>query len=399
MYENVTYDTILRRMLDRVPDRLDKREGSLIWDTHSPTAIELQILYLELDTILQEAYGDTASREFLILRCRERGISPYPATHAVLKGVFSPESVNVAGKRFNIGAINYTVLEKLPEGGYQVQCETEGTIGNQYLGQMVPIEYIDGLQSAELTEILVPGEDEEDTEALRQRYFASFDEKAFGGNARDYIEKTNAIAGVGSTKVERVWNGGISPAAMIPGDAVKDWYEEVISSLSGEVSAWLSAVYTAATEKKLTTGGTVLVTILDSAFDAPSDILIGTVQTTLDPEENAGEGDGLAPIGHVVKVQGASEVEVAVKATVTFAAGYSWSNLQTAIDEAISGYLLELRKSWGESEYLIVRISQIETRILGIPGVVDIEGTQLNSQENNLSLGKYEVPVYGGASA
>lgn len=64
MFENITYEKILERMLARVSDRFDKREGSVIWDTHSPTAIEFQILYLELDAILREAYGDTASREF-----------------------------------------------------------------------------------------------------------------------------------------------------------------------------------------------------------------------------------------------------------------------------------------------------------------------------------------------
>ena len=70
MYEGITYDVILERMLNRVSDKFDKREGSVIFDTHSPTAIELQILYLELDAILRETYGETASREFLIKRCR-----------------------------------------------------------------------------------------------------------------------------------------------------------------------------------------------------------------------------------------------------------------------------------------------------------------------------------------
>ena len=56
MYEDTTYEAILQRMLARVPDRFDKREGSVIWDTHSPTAIELQILYIELDSVLREAY-------------------------------------------------------------------------------------------------------------------------------------------------------------------------------------------------------------------------------------------------------------------------------------------------------------------------------------------------------
>lgn len=147
MYEDTTYETIRDRMLARVSDKFDKREGSVIWDTHSPTAIELQILYIELDTILREAYGDTASREFLILRCKERGISPYPATHAVLKGEFTPPGLPVTGKRFNIGDMNYTAVQEIAPGQYQVICEQIGSIGNQYLGAMVPMEYIRGLQT------------------------------------------------------------------------------------------------------------------------------------------------------------------------------------------------------------------------------------------------------------
>ena len=201
MFENLTYEDLLNRMLDRVSNKLDKREGSVIWDTHSPTAIELKNLYIALDYIIQEAYGDTATRDFLILRCKERGIVPYPATHAVLKGEFVPSTIDVTGKRFNIGQINYVVTEKLQDGVYKVQCETEGEEGNRYLGAMIPIEYINGLETADLTEVLVPGEDEEDTEELRKRYFASFEESAFGGNVKDYLEKTNAIPGVGCTKV------------------------------------------------------------------------------------------------------------------------------------------------------------------------------------------------------
>lgn len=400
MYD-VTYNEILERMLSRVNDKFDKREGSVIFDTHSPTAIELQLLYIELNTLISEAYGDTASREFLILRCKERGITPDPATNAILRGVFTPSNIDVIGKRFNIGTMNYVVLREATDsgGGYEVQCETPGIIGNQYLGQMIPIEYIDGLETATLTEILIPGEDEEDTEVLRDRYFASFEEKAFGGNRKDYITKTNAIPGVGSTKVTRVWNGDISPASMIPNEAVRGWYETSLSSLPSDVQSWITAVYTAAKDLKLTTGGTVLITILNSNFDVANETLLNLVKETLDPDEYTGEGYGLAPIGHVVNVKSADDVGITVKTTITFDVGYSWSNLQASIDEVIENYLLELRKTWADEDHLIVRISQIETRLLGIKGIVDINSTKINGAADNLILGKYEVPVYKGASA
>lgn len=396
---NVTYNEILERMLSRVSDKFDKREGSVIFDTHSPTALELEILYVELNTLIAEAYGDTASREFLIKRCKERGITPYEATYAVLKGEFTPPNIDVTGKRFNIGSINFIVTEKITDGEYQVQCETPGIVGNQQMGTMIPIDYIEGLETAELTEILIPGEDEEETEDLRTRYFDSFNERAFGGNVHDYLEKTNAIPGVGITKVTRVWNGDIRPADMIPNEIVDEWYRGIINTLNPTVKAWLEIVYSVAAAKKLTVGGTVLLTILNSEYGIPTDELIQTVQTTIDPEQNAGEGYGIAPIGHIVTVKKADTVIIDIKTNITFDVGYGWNNLQSSIDEAIQTYLLELRKSWTDNPYLVVRVSQIETRILSIPGIVDIWNTQINGKSDNLTLGKYEVPVYGSTSA
>lgn len=398
MYD-VTYDEILKRMLSRVSDKFDKREGSMIFDTHSPTALELQLLYVELNRLIAEAYGDSASREYLIRRCKERGIAPYEATHAILKGEFTPTNIDVTGRRFNIGSMNFIVTEKIADGEYQVQCETPGIVGNQRTGTMIPIDYIEGLETAELTEVLIPGEDEEETEDLRTRYFDSFNEKAFGGNIRDYLEKTNAIPGVGSTKVTRALNNDLRPAEMIPSTVVQTWYNTIKTTLSGEPATWLETVFNAAVNKKLTTGGTVLLTILNSDFGIASDTLIQTVQQTIDPDENAGEGYGVAPIGHIVKVESAKTKTVTVKTNLTFDIGYSWSNLQNSINDIISNYLLELRKSWADSPYLVVRISQMETRLLGIKGIVDIGNTQINGASDNLTLGKFEVPVFGGASA
>ena len=65
-YEDITYDVILQRMLDRVPDNMDKREGSIIYDALAPAAVELQLMYIELDTILTETFADTAQRDYLV---------------------------------------------------------------------------------------------------------------------------------------------------------------------------------------------------------------------------------------------------------------------------------------------------------------------------------------------
>lgn len=402
MYESVTYEEIRDRMLARVSDSLDKREGSVIFDTHSPTAIELKTLYIELDQMINDSYGDTASRDFLILLCKDRGIEPEAATNAVLQGTFTPASIGadaLIGKRFNLDNLNYVVLSAIDEsaGTYQVQCETAGVTGNQHLGSIIPMEYIDGLETAELTAVLIPGEDEEDTEVLRQRYFDSFGEFAFGGNRADYLEKVKSIAGVGGVKVERVWNGDIRPADLIPSAAVTDWYES-LTSLPQEVATWLTAIYTAALEKKLTVGGTVLITIIDSDdYGEASSALITSVQSTLDPEGNAGEGYGLSPIGHVVTVRSAAPVTLQIRVTgLAFNTGYDWNTLRQAINDTVSEYLLNLRKEWEDNDYTVVRVSQIESRILAVEGVVDIDTVLINGSDANVTLTKYQIPWFGG---
>lgn len=352
MYENVTYEVILQRMLDRVSDQMDKRESSPIYNALAPAAVELQLMYIEFDIILKETFGDTASREYLIRRAAERGITPYPATYALLKGEFTPSTINISiGSRFSLNDLNYYVKSKISDGVYQVECEEAGVKGNQYFGDMIPIEYIDGLETAQLTELLIPGEDEEDTEDLRVRYFSSFETKPYGGNKKDYIEKTNAIAGVGSTKVTPLWNGG----------------------------------------------GTVKLTILNSEFSKASSILIDTVQETIDPTKD-GSGLGVAPIGHIVEVDTVEEITVNVSTTITFDDGYSFVSLQTQIQSVIEEYLLELRKDWANQGSLIVRTAQIDTRILGIQGVLDIADTRINGSTSNLILSAYQIPVLGGVT-
>lgn len=353
MYEEITYEDIMERMLDRIPDDYDKREGSIIFDALAPAAVELAQMYIEFDAILNEAFADTASREYLIRRAAERGITPEEATCAVMKGEFTPTTLTAAdliGQRFNIDDLNYVVTAAISEalGTYQLQCETPGTEGHQHLGTILPIDYIAGLETAELTEVLIPGEDEEDTEVLRSRYFASFEAKAYGGNVEDYLEKTNSLNGVGSTKVTPVWNGG----------------------------------------------GTVKLTILNSEFDPASQTLIDYVQNAIDPTQD-GTGIGIAPIGHIVTVNTASAVTVDISTSITFDEGYSWSTLQTAITEAVEEYFLSLRTGWANESHTVVRISQIETKIMNITGVVDITGTTLNGSSDNLTLGTYEIPDLG----
>lgn len=345
--EEQQFESILTRMLSRVPEGLDKREGSVIYYALAPAAAELTQAYIELETLYNETFADTASREALLKRCKERGILPEPATQAVAKGKFNKD-VSL-GSKYTCGNFLFVAMEKLSDGYFKMLADEVGAEPNGALGHLIPIVYTEGLTSAEIVEILVPGEDEESTESLRGRYFESFTVQAFGGNKSDYKTKTNTLMGVGGTKTDR------TPAG----------------------------------------AGTVGITIISSEYGVPSSALISAVQTALDPVSNSGEGIGIAPIGHRVSVFGVRERVIAISFKLTYAPGWNWEALQPNVLNMIDAYFLELRKAWQNENNLIVRRSQIESRLLDMPGVVDVTEVTLNGGTINIMLEADEIPKRG----
>ena len=399
MYEAQTYESILARMLQKalsINSNLDTREGSLVWYGDAPAAVELQNLYIALDTVLNETFADTATRPYLILRAAERGLSPQPASPAVLQLSITPTTLFLPlNTRFSIGELNYYVSADRGSGNYELTCETAGEAGNNYTGTVIPIEYVDGLETCKITSVLVPGEDEEDTELFRQRYLNSLNAQAFGGNQIDYIEKVNAIPGVGGVKVYRAWNGDLKPANMIPPKEAEAWIEG-LSGVPEPVKLWLDTVYAAAKNNMFTVGGTVKLVVINSTFTVPSPTLVEQVQTAVDPLQNAGEGVGIAPIGHVVRVEGVQEETVDLGFALYYQRGWSWEDVSGYVTEAINGYFLELAQSWADQdEALVVRISQIESRLLGITGILDIANTTINEKAANHTLALDHIPVLG----
>ncbi|MNO48632.1 Baseplate J-like protein [compost metagenome] len=356
MYDHQTYEAILSRMLGRVSDQVDKRQGSIIYDALAPAAMELAQMYAELDINNNLSFADTATGSFLERRTAEFGISREQATFARRKGLFYGTGnvlVDIPpGSRFSIGNIDYTAISRISTGMWVLECSTPGVTGNQEYGNLLPIDYVPGLVRAELADVLVPGEDAETDEALRQRFLEAVNEQPFGGNISDYKGKMNAIDGVGGVKIFPAWNGG----------------------------------------------GTVKAVVIASDFETPSSTLVAEVQNIIDPTAGSGQGIGFAPIGHVVTVEGTSNFTVNVSASLTLATDTTLGQVQQDIEEVIDSYLLQLRQAWAGESVLNVRISQIESRILTVRGVVDVSNTQLNGISANIILSEVQIPKLGAVT-
>lgn len=345
MYESETQEKILNRMLARVPSKFDKREGAIIYDSTAPASVEFQNAYISLDIAINESFADTASRPNLIRRCRERGITPKPASYAVGKGSFTPATLEIPlGTRFSLSDYNYKVIKKVEDGIYHLECETIGAEPNGTTGQLIPIDYVEGLQTAELLEIVILGEDEQETESLRVKYFESTQAESFGGNISDYKNKILSIQGVGGVKIYSgaKWNGG----------------------------------------------GTVKAVIIDSEKGVPTFELVDKVQTEIDPEINSGEGVGIAPIGHFVTVVGAYNTVINIEAKLTYEEGQTWSALKDKIEAAVDEYFKSLNANWPNTDKITVILARLESYILQVEGVVDIQNTTLNGKAENLTVDK-----------
>lgn len=359
MFEDQTYEKILERNLDRIPNEFDKREGSVIFDAIAPMALEVSILYSYLDFLFKNAFGDTANRYWLIQRAKERGIEPHPATPSIVIGKFNVELP--IGEKFSHEDLYFDVIKFAGEKEglfyYEMQCSTPGIVGNIRKGRLTPNRAIRDLKVAEIDNLAVPGENEEDTETFRDRYFETINSNAYGGNIDDYRIKVKAIEGVGSVKIIPVWNGG----------------------------------------------GTVKVIITDPENKGATKELVERVQEALDPVPFNQKGVGIAPIGHLVTVVSANEKVININAEIMKETGSDIEEIKKDIKRDIEDYFKLERERWSrkskeKDEIYIendIRLAKIMSIVLNTKGVVDYKNIKFDSNEKIMVLAEEEIPVLG----
>lgn len=376
--QKYTYDYILTEALSKVPDNVDKREGSIIRDALSPCCYEAAKHILYLADIIEQTYIETANGLWLDGRVIEGGITRDPATYAKKLGVFKtqldePCQISIGQSFSTVGdtILNYTAVQvytnedgDVVPGSYIMQCNTVGSVGNSYIGRIVPNDYIEKLASAEITTLLYPGEEEESDDSLRERFLANLMKTAFGGNIAQYRQWAKEIPGIGGVQVYPVWAGG----------------------------------------------GTVKLSIIDTDYNSCSSEFCQTILEKFDPENSGGEtglGLGIAPIGHKVKVSTPLPRTINVSGKITLLPGYKLKTLMPDIKATLENYLLSLREAWensdDENNYSVtVYLGRINFAILNVKGVSSAYELKLNETDTDIKLTEtsslQEIPVLGTVS-
>ncbi len=372
-FSRYTREAIQKEMLDQVDPSIDTREGSMIQTAIGPAAWYLEGIYMILKQIQDNAYPATAVGDSLDKIVQTRGLTRKQATAAVRKGTFNTavpsgaEFKTINGADSQIFVVGEKISGSKTEYVYKMKCSDAGISGNSYVGNLLPITAVDGLTSAVLGDIITAGTEEETDDALRSRFYETFNVAAFGGNLSSYRNEILAIEGVGTVQVYPAWKGG----------------------------------------------GTVLCSILGDDLRPALPATVQKVQSIICPPEESGstpspDGYGIAPIGAAVTITTGTALTLNITCDIDFVETMlnGVETYQEQIKEKIQEYLDTLCKSWGDplkshqiTYPVTVYVSRIIYAILTIPDVVNVSNVKINGASGDLKLTEsaelQQVPVLG----
>lgn len=378
--EVYTKDYLLNLALAMVPNDLDKRQGAIIYDTLAIVCAKMADTFMEVKQIVDESYILSAQKdENIDYRVAERGIEREQATKAERLGTFTyPNGTPAAvpnGALFSTieenkeNIINYKVKSEyvvegvIVPGNYILECETAGTIGNTYYGEILPLTDMDTLGTATISTVLTPARDREENDSLKQRYLDTFNIEAFGGNLADYKQYMRQFPGVGQSQI-------------YPREEIED---------------------------------TIVISCVDPSNQPISLEYQNTVRQTLDPENyynngnnTSGMGLGVVPIGHKITITAPKESVIDVDLTIIKGNTAYIETVKNNIVANLTAYFKQLQDNWadGEGQYeTVIYYNQIVTAANGAEGVTNVDACTINNGTENIILSQNKteqfIPILG----
>lgn len=135
-----TFEEIMEDMLNRLPDKYDKRQGSMLYNLLAPCAQELAIQYTVLEEYTNTQFLDTAYGDFLTRLAKQFGVERLPATASIREATFA-EHIPL-GTRFSVtdSEYNFRVLESKGNNNYLLVSEQLGKGANVVEGSLINID-------------------------------------------------------------------------------------------------------------------------------------------------------------------------------------------------------------------------------------------------------------------
>lgn len=341
LFENVTPETILERILSRMDTDLQTREGSYAYDQAAPIAFEIWRVLMTLDELIEAFYVNENSGPYLDAHADLFAMARRAGTRAAGKiQLYGRDGVEIpAGTAFYAGELEFqltqdAVIRKGSAAGY-LQAGAVGQKYNVPAGSVNQIlRNISGLERFECGET-EGGTDPEADEPLYKRLDEKRKRPPTSGNAAHYREWALSVDGVGAVRVTPLWKGP----------------------------------------------GTVLVLIAGYDRHPVDHVVVDSCKMYIESQR---------PVGADVTVASAKAVTVGVSAQVVLHTGASLAAVEAAFVSKLDAYLAGLA-----FEEFTVHANRVGALLLDVDGVVDYSGLTINGEAGNLELDSDEVPVTG----
>lgn len=359
-----SFEQILDRTLsNELLSDVDKREGSIVYDTLAPVCMELADAYAKMDILESQLSLLTATGSNLDNRAYEQGMAREQETQAERIGTFKKYQIDEQtgeyvkdendnkilidmdipeGSRFvspENDSIIYEFIGKDDKDENILRCETYGTVGNEYTGTILPLTAIPDLVEAKITGTHIPAQNTESDDELRTRVINKLNSLSFGGNIDAYIEKVSGIDGVGTCKVFPAWQYN----------------------------------------------GSVLLSVVDSSYEPITQSFANRIKEEIDPEESSGQGVGFAPIGHYVTVTTPIKSNVKVQFHLDLETDVTIGNVQEECKQKIEEYFNSVRHEFYQDKTLGIYRARIIDKILEIPEVLNVTDVLLNDVDADIT--------------
>lgn len=350
-------DVIHARMLEALPDDIDKTEGGFAHDFTRPAALEKAEMMVSINDAIQVFFPAWSYGGYLDMIAGEVGLTRRSAqaaeTTLTIKGTTgtivpagflfaTPKSNDVASIEFAV--VESVTLDADGEASALVRCTETGMIGNVPANSITLMSSpMNGISSATNPSAASGGTEAESDDSLRARIEErdKSSDGSFIGNDADYRRWAQEVDGVGSVVV--------------------------IPESEGKGS------------------GTVKLIVMDSnGAPANSTVRQAVYDHIISPDDRQ---QRLAPIGAILIVSTAEPISVAISADVMIEDDTTIEEVTAAYKAALLAYFEEAK---AES---CIRWTRIGSVLSETPGVIDYSNLLLNGAEDNIAITVDDYPT------
>lgn len=366
MFEDYTAEALLEDVLQKAPDGIDTRKGSIFYDAVSGIIEQIAKMYTDLDQVFNYVFISTTSGEYLDQKASEYGITRNLATAAKYYLVYEGTTPDVGARFFhNDTGLYFTVEELETDDGtvLLLVAEETGTDSNSIVeGDLaVPVNTINGLTSSTFGAVYEYGTDDETDDSLRARMQEKIAGPAENGNKQHYKTWCESVTGVGVARIFPLWTGPNTVKGVLIDTEGKPCTDAIVAEVQDYIDPADKGMTVTIDEKTYTVGD--------------------------------GLGNGVANIGAHFTAVSANALAISVTFNAELASGYTASSVVSEATEAIEQYIQDLVLNAADDETIIVRISAIGALLSDLDSLVDYSDLKLNGGTDNITPDDDDVPV------